>query len=113
MLAEEEGIRIDRDVAAAIADDPAFLRSAAYSAYAYSLLERIRGDEGVLMRWLFGERSRGILKDRRSRVSNSRLTALSTLRANSLERLKGAHEPTDDCQLTFDGSAQEAICCEN
>jgi hypothetical protein len=46
MLAEEEGIQIHRDTAAMIADDPAFLRNAAYSAYALSLLERIRGDEG-------------------------------------------------------------------
>jgi hypothetical protein len=48
MLAEEEGIRIDRDTAATIVADRAFLRSAAYSAYALSLLERIRGDEGGL-----------------------------------------------------------------
>jgi len=48
MLAEEEGIQIDRDTVATIADDPAFVRSAAYSAYAQSLLERIRGDEGGL-----------------------------------------------------------------
>jgi hypothetical protein len=48
LLAEEQGIRIERDIAAAIADAPAFLRSAAYSAYALSLLERIRGDEGGL-----------------------------------------------------------------
>jgi hypothetical protein len=48
MLAEEEGVQIDRETAATIADDPAFLRNAAYSAYALSLLERIRGDEGGL-----------------------------------------------------------------
>ena len=47
-LAEEEGIQIESDTASTIAVDPAFLRSAAYSAYAHSLLERIRGDEGGL-----------------------------------------------------------------
>lgn len=46
MLAEEESIHIDPDTAAMIAADPVFLRNAAYSAYALSLLERIRGDEG-------------------------------------------------------------------
>jgi hypothetical protein len=48
MLAEEEGIAIPRDLAAGIATGPASLRSAAYSAYGLSLLERIRGSEGGL-----------------------------------------------------------------
>ncbi len=54
MLAEEEGMRIQSDLAGVIATVPAFLRSAAYSAYGLSLLERIRGSEGgpyVLALW--------------------------------------------------------------
>jgi len=54
MLAEEEDMRIHNDLAAMIATGPAFLRSAAYSAYGLSLLERIHGSEGgpyVLALW--------------------------------------------------------------
>lgn len=47
-LADEEGIPIPRDIAAAIATSPGFVRSAAYSAYGLSLLERIHGSEGGL-----------------------------------------------------------------
>jgi hypothetical protein len=47
-LAEEEGLGMHNDIAATIATGPPFLRSAAYSAYGASLLERIHGSEGGL-----------------------------------------------------------------
>lgn len=48
MLAEEENLPISCEIATAIATAPQFLRSAAYSAYGQSLLERVRGSEGGL-----------------------------------------------------------------
>ncbi|MBI5687946.1 MAG: hypothetical protein HZC54_22980 [Verrucomicrobia bacterium] len=48
MLAEEESLPISGGIATTIATAPQFLRSAAYSAYGQSLLERVRGSEGGL-----------------------------------------------------------------
>jgi hypothetical protein len=45
-LAAEEGLRIPSDLAREIATGPGLLRSAAYSAYGQSLIERLGGSEG-------------------------------------------------------------------
>jgi len=54
MLAAEEGIAIQREQVEEIATKPEYRRAAAYSAYGFSLLERIRGDDGdpgILALW--------------------------------------------------------------